>query len=484
VLDLVNFLIRKVTMAGVVTTLAGLAGVSGGEDGSGAAARFWYPVRIASDASGNLFVTDGGYTLRRVTLGGAVTTLGGIFQQKGSEDGTGTVSRFSELKGLASTPDGVLFLIDAFTLRRGAPALNAAAAIDQSSGPVGVPRQLQTTGAASVWDWKVVRRPAGSTALLSTSGNPSPMFTPDVPDVFVFRLSAGAGTSSSVTEVSLTGTVAPTLALGPPTLPYAVIPISYSVALAASGGTAPYVFTKIAGSLPTGMSLGSDGVISGAPSSAGTFNFDVRATDSVGATGTKSYSITVTQTAFSVTANATSTTTVSLTWPAVNGAVSYRVYRSDFLSNFNPIATPATNSFTDATALAGKSYLYRVTARNQATQESQPGPADIATTVMFTDSTLTAGITPIRAVHVSELRVAVNAVRALAGFTAAAFTDPSLGAGGAIEAVHLTELRSALTEARESLALPLAPPFDDGTITPGVTPVKVAHPGQLRSSVQ
>ncbi len=69
-----NATIRKVTLRGVVTTLAGLAGEKGQVDGQGAAARFEQPTAMTRDAAGNLFVMDGG-SIRRVSLSGAVSTV-------------------------------------------------------------------------------------------------------------------------------------------------------------------------------------------------------------------------------------------------------------------------------------------------------------------------------------------------------------------------------------------------------------------------
>jgi sugar lactone lactonase YvrE len=69
--------IRKVTAAGVVTTLAGTAGVFGSADGTGAAARFGFPQGVAVDSAGNVYVADtGNFAIRRVTPTGTTTTVG------------------------------------------------------------------------------------------------------------------------------------------------------------------------------------------------------------------------------------------------------------------------------------------------------------------------------------------------------------------------------------------------------------------------
>ena len=71
---------------------------------------------------------------------------------------------------------------------------------------------------------------------------------------------------------------------------------------------------------------------------------------------------------------------------------------------------------------------------------------------MFTQPVLTAGSTIVKAVDVTELRTAVNAVRTLAGTGPFGFTDPTLS-GIPIKAIHLTQLRNQLDAARSSLTL-------------------------------
>ena len=68
--------IRKITPAGLVTTLAGQAGAGGYRDGPGAEARFDTPVALAVDGSGNVYVADtNNHAIRKITPGGDVTTL-------------------------------------------------------------------------------------------------------------------------------------------------------------------------------------------------------------------------------------------------------------------------------------------------------------------------------------------------------------------------------------------------------------------------
>ena len=104
VADTGNHTIRKITSAGVVSTFAGSPGVPGSADGTGSAARFYSPIGVSLDSAGNLYVGDADNdTIRKITPAGIVTTLAGKAGEVGSADGTGSNARFSSPRGVAST---------------------------------------------------------------------------------------------------------------------------------------------------------------------------------------------------------------------------------------------------------------------------------------------------------------------------------------------------------------------------------------------
>lgn len=107
VADYLYSIIRKVTAAGVVTTLAGTAGMRGSTDGTGAAARFYHPKGVAVDSAGNVYVADwGNSTIRKVTPTGVTTTIAGTAGRSGIV--LGTTPRLAFPDGLAIIGDSIV----------------------------------------------------------------------------------------------------------------------------------------------------------------------------------------------------------------------------------------------------------------------------------------------------------------------------------------------------------------------------------------
>ena len=108
-----NSNIRKISPAGIVSTLAGTAAQSGSADGTGAAARFGAPRALTADAAGNVFVADtDNHTIRKITPAGVVTTIAGKPGDSGKADGPGAAARFSEPRSIAVDAAGTLYVAD------------------------------------------------------------------------------------------------------------------------------------------------------------------------------------------------------------------------------------------------------------------------------------------------------------------------------------------------------------------------------------
>jgi sugar lactone lactonase YvrE len=113
VADATDHSIRKVSASGVVTTVAGAAGQHGSADGAGSAARFFTPQGIAVDTQGNAYVADSGNaTVRKISAAGVVSTLAGSPGLRGRTDGAGSQARFSEPYGVAVDRAGNVYVAD------------------------------------------------------------------------------------------------------------------------------------------------------------------------------------------------------------------------------------------------------------------------------------------------------------------------------------------------------------------------------------
>ncbi|MEI6871718.1 MAG: autotransporter-associated beta strand repeat-containing protein, partial [Verrucomicrobiota bacterium] len=141
VADAANHVIPAISTSGVVSTLAGSAGVVGGNDGTGSAARFNCPIGIAVDPAGNLVVADNaGSLVRLVTPTGVVTTLGGAYLTSVVAEGVGTGARFKAPVGVAFDASGSIYLVDraSYTIRKGIQGFVSSLASSSLGAPVDV----------------------------------------------------------------------------------------------------------------------------------------------------------------------------------------------------------------------------------------------------------------------------------------------------------------------------------------------------------
>lgn len=148
VTEITNNLVRKITPAGVVSTLAGQAGSSGTNDGIGSDARFNRPFSIIVDAAGIIYVSDTfNHTVRKITADGAVSTLAGLGGTSGTNDGVGSEARFNQPYGLVLDQSGNMYVVDSenFTIRKIAPG----AVVTTIAGSAGHSGSSDGTGSAA-----------------------------------------------------------------------------------------------------------------------------------------------------------------------------------------------------------------------------------------------------------------------------------------------------------------------------------------------
>lgn len=178
VADSFNATIRKITPSGDVTTIAGSAGRSGSTDGNGASARFGLTKGVATDASGNVYVVDTNYAIRKITPSGDVTTLAGSANVVGSADGTGGAASFNGTYGVATDASGNLYVADTFNsvIRKVTPA----GVVTTFAGTAGVFGFANGTGAGASFNspYAVAVDPSGNVYVADTMSSIIRKITP------------------------------------------------------------------------------------------------------------------------------------------------------------------------------------------------------------------------------------------------------------------------------------------------------------------
>jgi hypothetical protein len=173
---------------------------------------------------------------------------------------------------------------------------------------------------------------------------------------------------------------------------------------------------------------------------------------------------------------------VNINWIAVSGADHYEVWRSSFSDAYGLVGSPSAPALSDVTVAANTSYLYIVRAIDASDDPSAFSSIDAATTVVFTDDPIIALSTNVKAAHFTQLRTAVNALRAAANL-ASLDPDGTVAVGAVVQAQHVLDLRVGLDQARSTIGL-TALSYTNPTLTPGATSVKAAHVTELRNGVK
>lgn len=260
VADTANHTIRKITPAGVVTTLAGTPGAAGGADGTGAAARFDRPVGVAVDGGGNVYVSEQfGRVIRRITPAGVVTTLAGARNAAGATDGTGSAARFTTPGGLGVDAAGNVFVVDSgtHTLRRITP-----------------------TG--------VVTTVGGTADSAGATNGPGAAARFNTPEAVTVDRNGTIFVADTFNHAIRRGAALPALSSADIATAFVSQPFTYIVTF--NGAQAGTVQVS---DLPAGFAFNATtGVISGTPTAAGSFAVGLRATNSAG-TGTATLTLNV-----------------------------------------------------------------------------------------------------------------------------------------------------------------------------------------------
>ena len=174
--------------------------------------------------------------------------------------------------------------------------INAAITVNPATLPNGTvgtaySQTVSATGGTGSYTFSVSvgSMPAGLSLNAATgaiTGTPTTAATSN----FTITAADGLGAGARAYSVTMNAGVA----VNPATLPNGAVGVAYSQTVTATGGNGSYAFSVSAGSLPAGLSLNAaTGAITGTPTTAATSNFTITATDGLGATGARAYSVTI-----------------------------------------------------------------------------------------------------------------------------------------------------------------------------------------------
>lgn len=199
----------------------------------------------------------------------------------------------------SSTGNGPFTASQNFTLTVAAPNLTIAPASGNLTATYATPFSQTITASGGIGPYSYVLGGTLPAGLTLNTGTGAITGTPTASGSFTFTVTAtdtgatGAGAPFTVAASYTLTIAAPTITVTPTALPAATAGQAYTTALTAAGAVGPYTFTLTSGALPSGLTLASNGQLTGTPTASGSFAFAVQVRDANGQTGTANLTLAV-----------------------------------------------------------------------------------------------------------------------------------------------------------------------------------------------
>jgi hypothetical protein len=189
--------------------------------------------------------------------------------------------------GVRVTDGAAAFSSRTYTVSMATGVNVATAALAGGSLGAAYSQTLTATGGTGVYTWTVTAGSLPPGLTLLSSGQITGTPTAGGGFSFTVRATDTASASATATLTITVGSVVTITSLSP--LASGSVNTAYSTTLGAVGGTAPYTWTQVSGTLPTGLTLNPNGTLSGTPTSSANYFFDLRVTDAAGTQATRTF---------------------------------------------------------------------------------------------------------------------------------------------------------------------------------------------------
>ena len=309
----------------------------------------------------------------------------------------------------------------AYTFTVGAPTISISpTTLPLATGGTPYGQTLSASGGNGGYTYSLSAGALPPGIALSSTGQLSG--TPTTAGAYNFTIKATDGFSFTGSQAYTLTVGAPTINIAPASLPGGQVAVAYNTAVSASGGNGGYTYSLASGALPPGLALSSAGGLSGTPTTAGNYNFTIKATDGFGFTGSQAYTVGINQ-PVPVVVNDTATTpantpvtinvTANDTGPITSIAVAQApAHGTATVNGLNAVYTPSSNFF------GNDSFTYTATG---------PGGTSAPATVSVTVTPLPVPVAAAQTATVlAGQSVTIHAINGATGapFTGAAIATP------------------------------------------------------------